>query len=255
MELAAEALLWLGLIGVIAGFVDSVAGGGGLIAVPAMMLFGVPPINALATNKLQGSFGTATAALTMLKRGRVSLSRPVRYFMLALLGGAFGTWLVQLFPAEALKIIVPLVLTVIALYFLLAGSNTDNVRPARIGDNTYLYAVVPPIGFYDGFFGPGAGSFYAATGIALRGNEMVGATANAKLLNFASNIASLAVFIIGGKVLWMVGGVMILGQVAGAYLGSLAVISFGGRLVRPLIVLACLLMVTRYAWQEGYLVW
>ncbi|MBX2869382.1 MAG: TSUP family transporter [Acidiferrobacterales bacterium] len=255
MELAIEALLWLGLIGIIAGFVDSAAGGGGLIAVPAMLLFGVPPINALATNKLQGSFGTATAAITMLKRGKVTLSRPLRYFALALIGGALGTWMVQQFPAEALKIIVPLVLTVIALYFLLAGSNTEKTRSARMGNNTYLYAVVPPIGFYDGFFGPGAGSFYAATGVALRGNDMVGATANAKLLNFASNIASLVVFVIGGKVLWIVGGVMILGQMLGAYLGSLAVISYGGRLVRPLIVLACLLMVTRYAWQEGYLVW
>jgi len=254
LELAAEALIWLALIAAIAGFVDSVAGGGGLISVPAMMLFGVPPINALATNKLQGSFGTATAAITMLKKGKVSLSRPVLYFVLALLGGALGTWLVQQFSADALKVIVPLILTIIALYFLLSGSHEKEGRKPMIGDNAYLYGVVPPIGIYDGFFGPGAGSFYAASGAALRANNIVGATANAKLLNFASNVASLLVFVVGGKVMWGVGGVMIVGQIVGAYVGSLAVISFGARLVRPLIVLACLIMVARYAWQEGYLV-
>ncbi len=254
MELAAEAFIWLALIAAIAGFVDSVAGGGGLISVPAMMLFGVPPISALATNKLQGSFGTATAAVTMLKKGKVSLNRPLRYFVLAVLGGALGTWLVQQFPADTLKIIVPLILTVIALYFLLSNSDEKAGRKPLIGDNAYLYGVVPPIGFYDGFFGPGAGSFYAASGVALRANDIVSATANAKLLNFASNVASLVVFIVGGKVMWGVGVAMIAGQMVGAYAGSLAVISFGARLVRPLIVLACLVMVARYAWQEGYLV-
>lgn len=254
MELATEVFIWLALIAAIAGFVDSVAGGGGLISVPAMMLFGVPPINALATNKLQGSFGTATAAVTMLKKGKVSLSRPVRYFVFALLGGASGTLLVQQVSPEALKVVVPLILTVIALYFLLSKSYEHEGRKPLIGDNAYLYGVVPPIGFYDGFFGPGAGSFYAASGVALRANNIVGATANAKMLNFASNIASLIVFIVGGKVMWGVGAVMIVGQIFGSYAGSLAVISFGAQLVRPLIVLACLVMVARYAWQEGYLV-
>jgi len=112
---------------------------------------------------------------------------------------------------------------------------------------------VPAIGVYDGFFGPGAGSFYAMTGSALQGQSIVAATANAKLMNFASNIASLIVFIAGGKVLWLVGGVMILGQMLGAYIGSMAVISIGGKLVRPVIVFVCLLMIARYGWQQGYL--
>jgi len=254
VELATEAFIWLGLIAVVAGFVDSLAGGGGLITIPAMLLFQVPPINAIATNKLQGSFGTATSAITMLARKKVTLGRPWFTFALAAAGGVAGTWLVQQVSAESLELMVPLVLTIIALYFLLSGNRTEQQRVPIIGEGAYQNVVVPSIGAYDGFFGPGAGSFYAMTGAALQGQSIVAATANAKLMNFASNIASLVAFIAGGKVLWLVGGVMILGQIIGAYLGSLAVISVGGRLVRPVIVLVCLVMIARYGWQQGYFV-
>ena len=254
MELATEALVWLGIVAVIAGFVDSVAGGGGLIAIPAMLLFQVPPINALATNKLQGSFGTATAAITMLKHGQITLANPFAYFIMALAGGAMGTWLVQQLAAEYLQMLVPLVLTIIAVYFLLSGNAAETDRPAAMGENMYRNCVVPAIGGYDGFFGPGAGSFYALTGVAMRGQKLVTATANAKMMNFSSNIASLLVFVFSGKVIWLVGGVMIVGQILAAYLGSLAVITVGAKLIRPVIVVICLGMISRYAWQQGYLV-
>lgn len=255
MEITTDALLWLGLIAVVAGLVDSIAGGGGLITVPAMLLFQVPPINALATNKLQGSFGTATAALIMLKRGKVNLAQPIAYFLLALAGGVAGTIVVQLVTTESLQIMVPLILTIIALYFLLAKNHADIAQSARLGEATYANAVVPTIAAYDGFLGPGAGTFYAFAGVALRGQPLVTSTANAKLLNFGSNIASLGVFIIGGKVFWLVGGVMIIGQMLGAYLGTLAVMFIGAKLIRPIIVSVCLLMILRNAEQQGLLYW
>ena len=255
MELTTDALVWLGMIAVLAGFIDSVAGGGGLIAIPAMLLFQIPPINAIATNKLQGSFGTATAAITMLKKGKVTLPNPWHYFVIALLGGIAGAFLVYQFNAGTLEVLVPLVLTAVALYFLLSGESSDSERTPTVSDFLYKNIVVPVIGIYDGFFGPGAGSFYAMTGVALRGQKLITATANAKVLNFGSNVASLVVFIIGGSVFWTVGAVMIVGQMVGAYLGSLAVISVGGRLIRPVIVTVCLGMIARYAWQKGYWIW
>ena len=255
MEFTNDALILLGLIAVVAGFVDSIAGGGGLITVPAMLLFQVPPINALATNKLQGSFGTATAAMTMFRRGKITLPNPRLLFLMAVLGGATGTIIVQFLSADSLQLIVPLVLTFIALYFLLAKNNAETERPPKVSNGSYSNAVVPVIGAYDGFFGPGAGSFFALAGVALRGQTLIAATANAKLLNFGSNIASLTVFILGGKVLWVIGGAMVAGQMLGAYLGSLAVINIGAKLIRPVIVLACLLMILRYAEQQKMLYW
>jgi len=113
--------------------------------------------------------------------------------------------------------------------------------------------VVPGIGFYDGMFGPGAGSFFSMAGVALRGQNLVTATAHAKLLNFASNIAALAVFVAGGKVLWTVGAVMVAGQVIGAWAGSHAMVRGGAKLIRPVIVTVCFAMLGRYLWQKGYL--
>ena len=99
-------------------------------------------------------------------------------------------------------------------------------------------------------FGPGTGSFFSLSNIALRGQQIITATGNAKVFNFASNIAAVVVFMIGGKVVWLVGGVMIVGQILGAYLGSLMVIKKGSKLIRPLVVIMCFLMVVRYLYGK-----
>ncbi|WP_261796483.1 TSUP family transporter [Pelistega indica] len=113
--------------------------------------------------------------------------------------------------------------------------------------------VVPGIGFYDGIFGPGTGSFFSLSNIALRGQQIVTATGNAKVFNFASNIAAVLVFVFSGKVVWLVGAVMICGQILGAYLGSLMVIKNGSKLIRPLVVIMCFLMVARYMYSKFWL--
>jgi uncharacterized protein len=237
----------------VAGFVDTVAGGGGLITLPMLLLAQVPPVHALATNKLQGCFGTLTSSYAMLRRRLVRWHQVRGVFVASLLGAALGTLAVQHVHAQALDVVIPVVLIGIGLYFLLAPGAGDVEGRPRIGAAAHRNGVVPAIGFYDGFFGPGTGSFFSLAGVSLRGQSLVTATANAKLLNFASNIASLALFAIGGKVLWLVGGVMVVGQVIGAWLGSHAVVRGGARLIRPLIVLMCTAMVLRYAWQKGIL--
>lgn len=235
----------------VAGFVDTVAGGGGLITLPMLLLAQVPPVHALATNKLQGCFGTLTSSYAMLRRRLVRWHQVRWLFVASLFGAALGTLAVQHVHAQALDVAIPVVLIGIGLYFLLAPGAGDVEGHPRIGAAVYRSGVVPAIGFYDGFFGPGTGSFFSLAGVSLRGQSLVTATANAKLLNFASNVASLAVFIIGGKVLWLAGGVMVVGQVIGAWLGSHAMVRGGARLIRPLIVVMCTAMVLRYAWQKG----
>ncbi|WP_025733843.1 TSUP family transporter [Carnimonas nigrificans] len=246
-------LAMLALAALCAGFIDTIAGGGGLITVPTLMLAQIPPVQALATNKLQGSFGTLTSSLTFWRRGHLSFSTIKKPFLFALIGAALGTLLVQQVNTDALQVLVPIVLTFIALYFLLVPSAGKVERTPRLSARIYDATVVPLIGFYDGFFGPGTGSFFSLSEVALRGRQLIQATATAKALNLASNIASLLIFIIGGHVLWTAGIVMLLAQLVGAYLGSLVVLGAGARIIRPLIVIVCIAMLIRYSWQNGLL--
>ncbi|MHA7919206.1 TSUP family transporter [Alloalcanivorax xenomutans] len=248
MELELSLLLILGGVALLAGFIDTLAGGGGLLTLPALLLAGLNPVTALATNKLQGTFGSGMATFMLLRRRRFAetLAGLRRPFLWSLGGSAVGTLLVQLTDSDALRVLVPVVLAVIALYFLFSPGAGNVARTPRLSARLYERTVVPVIGFYDGFFGPGTGSFFSLTGVALRGQDLITATAQAKALNFASNIASLTLFVIGGKVLWATGAVMIVGQTAGAWLGSHAVLRGGAPLIRPLIVVVCLAMLVRY---------
>lgn len=237
----------------IAGFVDTIAGGGGLITVPLLLLAGLPPLETLATNKLQGCFGTLAATLTMLRRKQVAVAEARPGFIAACLGGFLGAIAVRLVNPSALDVAIPIVLGAIALYFLLAPKAGEIAGAARISEESFQRVVIPAIGLYDGIFGPGAGSFYAATGVAWRGKPLLAATALAKVLNFGSNLGAFILFLLAGKVVWIAGLVMICGQVLGAYLGSLVMIRVGARLIRPMIVAMCFIMIARYAWQKGLL--
>jgi uncharacterized protein len=241
----------LGIGAGIAGFVDTLAGGGGLITLPLLLLSGLPPLNALATNKLQGCCGTLAATLTLLRRRQISIGEVKSGFAATFCGGLLGAVTVRVINPAALDVLIPIVLGVIALYFLFARRPGELAREAKLGAVSYFGLILPAIGFYDGFFGPGTGSFYAAVGVAWRGQTLLRATAFAKVLNFGSNLGAFLLFLLAGKVIWVVGGIMICGQIAGAYAGTHAMISGGARLIRPMIVVMCFIMIVRYAWQKG----
>jgi uncharacterized protein len=237
----------------LAGFIDAIAGGGGLITLPALLLGNLSPLQALATNKMQGTFGALSASLTLLAKGKIDVPSMRAPFTASLIGSAMGTYLVQEIAPAALDFVIPIVLGVIALYFLFAPQAGTLVSQPRMTHRNFTRYIVPIIGFYDGFFGPGTGSFFALSGVALRGWELVRATAAAKIMNLASNIASLIVFIWGGKIVWMMGLAMMVGQASGAYIGSLFIVRGGAKVIRPLIVFMCLVMLARYVWQKGFL--
>lgn len=253
LALSPEILAMLFAAATIAGFVDAIAGGGGLITIPVLLLAQLPPLHALATNKLQASSGSLTASLMVIRRGLVQLHDVRPLFVASLIGSALGTVAVQFMRAQTLDIVIPVVLVGIALYFLLAPNAGAIEKKPRLNRKLYQGAVVPAIGCYDGMFGPGTGSFFSLAGVALRGQNLITATANAKVLNFASNIASLTVFILGGKVIWTAGAAMVAGQVIGAWGGSHAMVRGGTKLIRPMIVTVCVVMLGRYAWQKGML--
>ena len=249
IQLSVELLLILFSVALLAGTVDTLAGGGGLITVPALLLSGLNPISALATNKIQSSTGSAMASFMMLRKKQVSWEQ-VRLIMLAsFIGSVIGTIGVHFINTDALEVIIPIVLACIGLYFLFAPTLNKlhffrELKPQS--DSTYRKTSVPLIGFYDGMFGPGAGSFFTLAGVSLRKLPIVQATAQAKTLNFASNIASVIVYIISGKVIWLAAGAMIVGQTIGAWIGSHLLLTIRPELLRWLVVMVCFAVLGKY---------
>jgi hypothetical protein len=240
-----ETVAALGAVATLAGFFDAIAGGGGLVTVPALLLAGLDPVTAVATNKLQGSFGTVSATLAFARARRIAWADVWPMMAAAGLGSMAGALAIRVLPGEWLAGLIPLLLIAAALYFALAPKIREEGARQRIAPLTFTATLVPIIGFYDGFFGPGAGSFYMIGFVTLMGFGLVRATAHTKALNAASNIASLALYVLGGLVVWRVGLVMGAGAFLGAQLGSRLALRWGARLIRPLLVTVCILVALR----------
>lgn len=235
----------LGLTAFLAGFVDSIAGGGGLLTVPALLLAGFDPVTAIATNKVQGTLAIVSALVTYARKRLVEWRAGLPMFLMALAFGATGAASVHLMSTTFLKAIVPVALLIVALYFGFARGIGDADRKARLTRFAFIALIVPPIAFYDGFFGPGGGSFYAMVLVSLLGLGLTRTTAMAKVLNGGSNAGSLLIFSLAGSVLWPVGIGMALCSMAGAQIGSRLAVGYGARLIRPLIVVVCVALVIR----------
>lgn len=248
MEISFELLSILFFVAAVAGWVDTLAGGGGLIVLPVLMFSGMSPVQALATNKCQGFVGTLTATTTLFFKGKLKTSGLAALMMYTAIGAATGTWLIQQIDTEWLQWFVPVLLLSIAGYFLLVPSVGHEEADAKMSEKAWARFVVPVIGFYDGFFGPGTGSFFAASRVALRGRKLIDSTVIAKPLNFTSNIVSLILFAAGGQVVWLVGLVMMAGQALGAVVGAHSIYWGGARLIRPIVIFMCVAMSVRQLW-------
>jgi len=242
MTLDPLVLLALAAAGMLAGFVDAIAGGGGLIALPALLAAGVPPILALGTNKVQSVIGTAAAALTYWRKGFVSLSVLGIAIVCTYAASFVGAYVVKQIDTSLLQIAVPVMLIAIALYFLFAPRLSDDDRHARLSWNAFVPVMGAIVGFYDGVFGPGTGSFLTMGFVALFGLGVTRAAGNTKVLNLASNLGALTLFIPSGDVIWIVAAVMAVGQIIGGYLGALTGIRFGAKLIRPLVVVISVIL-------------
>lgn len=246
IQLSLEIILMLVVVATLAGFIDAIAGGGGLLTIPAMLLANIPPVLALGTNKVQACSGALAASITMVKKGVVNPFNLKLAIAGAFLGSAMGTILVQLSPPALLEKLIPFLIAGIGIYTLFAPNLGDVDAEPRVSENVWKKGVVPLIGFYDGYIGPGTGMFFALGNVALRGRNIIKATGVAKVLNFATNFASVIFFVLGSNVLWKVGLAMMVGQTVGAYFGSHMVVKGGSKLIRPVIVLVCLAMLIKY---------
>ena len=262
MHLSAWATAGLVLAALAAGMVDAVAGGSGVIAVPALLAAGLPPHLALGTNKAQGVFGTCASTLRYARAGLIDARRARVTFPAGLAGSLCGAALVLLVPPSTLRpvVLALLVAAALALAFRPAhraqvstdGSSTPdasagNLRWARRTPRVAAAAVALLLGAYDGFFGPGAGTFLILAFAFLFDLPLQRASADAKPVNFASNLAALALFTTRGAVLWEIALPMAAAQFAGAWLGAHLAVRVGDRLVRAVALAVVLALVSKLA--------
>ena len=250
MEFGLDVLALLALAAFIAGLIDAMAGGGGLIAIPALLAAGVPPVEAIATNKVQSSFGTTSAVVTFARRRLIDFRRFLWPVVASFAGSVGGAIALQVVDPSFLTGLVPVLLVAIAAYFLFGPKASETDTRARLG-HAALVAIMFAIGFYDGFFGPGTGSFMATALVALFGFGLLSATAHTKLLNLASNVAALITLVVGGHVLWLLGLVMAAASILGAQVGARLAVRVGGRAIRPLLVVMSLALTVKLLAEPG----
>ncbi|MEZ5528877.1 MAG: TSUP family transporter [Porticoccaceae bacterium] len=230
------------VIAFIAGFVSSIAGAGGVLTLPALLWAGLPPISALATNKLQSTLGTLSSTWNFFRKGHLDLKPLLPSMATAFIGSCAGTLTVQQVGNETLSRLIPALLIVIGLYFLITPRVTDEHREGRLTHMQFAFTAAPLMGFYGGFFGPGMGSIFPFLMVWLMGYGLRKATAQTKAMVLAVNGVSATIFIIGGHVIWPLAIAMSLAQIIGARLGSNLVISRGAALVQPVIIAVTLIV-------------
>ena len=250
MPLETHIYLVLFLVALAAGLVDSIAGGGGIITIPALLGVGLPPQVALGTNKLQASFGSGSAAWHFGRAGLIDWRAMGIGILFTATGAASGTLLVSSLRADLLQQLIPCLLIGIALFMLFQPRLGEEDDHPRVGTQWFLPFGGLALGFYDGFFGPGTGTFWAMAFVLGLGFNLTKATANTKLMNFTSNVASLVVFIASGQVHWSLGFTMGVGQWLGARLGAGLVLRRGVKFIRPVFILAALAITARLLWKN-----
>ena len=231
----------------LAGTVDAIAGGGGLITLPALLAAGLPPHVALGTNKGQSVWGSGAALVAFWRAGKVDRDRAWWTFLLGLGGALAGARLVLLIAPTTLRPIVIGMLIGAAVLLVVKKPQRDedsaHGRPWVVG----VLACV--IGAYDGFFGPGTGTFLIVGFVALCGMAMVRATANAKVVNFASNLAAVAAFASAGSVAWRVALPMAAGQLVGGLIGARMAMRGGAKLIRIMVLVVSSALVVKLGYD------
>lgn len=260
--LGVEELTWGVLVLVVvaallAGWVDAVVGGGGLLQLPAMLLIpGITPVQALATNKLASIAGTTTSSITFYRRAKPDLRTALPMAFVALCGSLGGAFVATILPAAWFKPIIIVALVVVAVITAVKPAMGREAALKYSGRRHYATATAmgAAIGFYDGMIGPGTGTFLVISLVGLLGYDFLQASAKAKIVNFATNLGALLLFIPHGSVLWLLGAVLAAANVLGSYLGSRMAIAKGTGFIRAafLSVVAVLIVKLGFdVWTEN----
>ena len=244
-------LALLALVGFGSGFVDAIAGGGGLLTLPSLALAGLDPVAAIATNKLASTFGSGSATLAFWRAGKIERGMAPSA-LAACAGAALGALALPWAPRAFLERRPCRSSSWRSRSISRFAPNlTEAQRHARLSPGRFASTLAPAIGFYDGVFGPGAGSFYMIGFVVLAGFGLTRAMAGARFANFGSNVGSLALYALSGHIVVVAGLAMGAGAFLGARLGAHAALRAGARLVRPLIVVVSCAMALRLMTAPG----
>ncbi|MCC0632984.1 MULTISPECIES: sulfite exporter TauE/SafE family protein [unclassified Clostridioides] len=244
-------IIFLCIGGFIAAFVDSIAGGGGLISMPVLMAIGVPIHLAIGTNKFAASAGCISSAYRYAKSGKTNNELLKKLVPFTIIGSILGVKCVLSINENILNVLVVLMILIVAIYTFVSknlgqedrfeGINKKNLRLGM------LMAFI--MGFYDGFFGPGTGTFLAFGFIKIYGYDFLHASANTKILNLTSNVTSLLLFMINGQVYYKIAVLFALVMIIGAYVGAKVAIKNGSKMIKPIFLVMALFMVTKLMYQ------
>ncbi len=236
VSLSIELTIILTMVAFAAGYISSIAGSGGMLTLPLLLWAGLPPVQALATNKVQSALGTLSSTWNFFRKGHLFLRDLLPAIVLAMTGSLLGTLVVQQIGNDVLIRLIPAMLIVIAVYFIFSPRMADHASDPRVSHTRFAFLVALPMGFYGGFFGPGMGSVFPFLFVWLCGYSLPSATAQTKMMVLTINSASAVLFIIAGQVLWDLAISMSVAQMLGARIGSNAVMSRGTQFVQPVII-------------------
>lgn len=236
----------------LAGFVDAIAGGGGLISLPAYLLAGVPPVNAVGTNKLASAIGTATATWRLWRGGYVHLRKALPAGLAAVAGSLIGARLALIAPEDVFRMLLIVALPVAAVLVMrkrtLRDETDESMPQARRMAIVVTFAFL--LGGYDGFYGPGTGTFMLLAFTAVARMSVKEASGEMKVANLSSNIAALTMFALNGAVMVELGLIAAVFQTLGSYLGAGRVMKDGTRIVRPIIVAVLVLLFAKVILEQ-----
>ncbi|PWI33910.1 hypothetical protein DI392_06845 [Vibrio albus] len=248
-------LVILGLVAFTAGFIDAIAGGGGMLTVPALLSLGLPPHIVLGTNKLAASFGSSTAAFTYYRKRLFNPELWKQSFIATFIGAVTGTLVVDAISTEWLEKALPLIVLASAAYSIWhkMPDSEGNVLP-KPGKCLYKkqWGQGFTIGFYDGVAGPGTGAFWAVSSMALYRINILLASGLSKAMNFVSNFTSLVTFAFLGHINWVLGLTMGVCMMLGAYAGAHSAIRFGAKFIRPVFVTMVSVLAIKLAYEAWF---
>ena len=239
-------------VALLAGFIDAIAGGGGLLTTPALLTAGLPPHLVLGTNKLSSTFGAATASYTFYRRKLFHPRQWRRALCGTFAGALLGAGVAHYVPAEWLNKMLPVIVFGCGLYLLFGGTPKaplDSDAPIR---KKWQVPQGLTLGFYDGIAGPGTGAFWTVSSLLLYPIDLVRASGVARSMNFVSNITALSVFIFSGQVDWLIGLAMGASVMVGAFFGARTAIGGGAKFIRPVFITVVLGLTVRLAWQHWF---
>lgn len=230
--------LGLTLTGGIAGFIDAIVGGGGLLTIPALLYCGLTPHTALGSNKLAASFGVLSSTLVYLRKNIYNLKLWLFVLCASLFGASIGTVSIHFISANWLSKLIPILLIVIVIYMSIPKSLAHPGQPYDFRPKKSTGGILGILlGFYDGFFGPGTGSFWTTGLLYFFKVDLLQATAIAKLMNFASNMVATIIFACYGSINYPLALALMLGYIVGSYCGAHSAIKHGKRIIKPLFLI------------------